>query len=289
MSWVFLALFSALVSGGRRVYEKNLTKSFGNFGMGFIIQAFALLPTLILFFFLPLPNDIWHLPWQFWWPLLVIWFVIYPVQTYFLYRSIREGEIVQVTPVKAILPVFNMLTSIILLRENPSVFGVIGVLIIFFGTYLILTEKAHGQISSKYNKSVIHMILAMFCIAVGSSLDKIAINVSTPVFYSFVNTLGASIIFLVLIFIYRQKNDLKKINGFFWPLVLLGVFQALAYTATMMAFAKGPTAYVLAVQSVNFLFAVFLGMIFMKEKLSMKKLVSLILFVVGTTVITFFR
>ena len=58
MLWFPFALFSALVLASRRVYEKNLTNAFGNFSTGFIVQAFSLLPTLALFLFLPLPDDI---------------------------------------------------------------------------------------------------------------------------------------------------------------------------------------------------------------------------------------
>ena len=287
MSWIVLALFSAVVAGSRRAYEKTLTKHFGNFAMGFIVQSFALVPTLALLFFLPIPDDIWHLPWQFWWPLLIIWFILYPVQTYFFYRSIREGEVSQVTPIKSILPVFNMITSFALIGERPTLFGIIGIIAIVFGTYLLLSEKTRASTEGKkYNLSVVLMILATVCMAIGSTLDKISIAASTPAFYSFVNTLGASIIFLVLIFLYNQKSDLPKIKGFVWPLALLGVFQALSYTATMFAFSKGPTAYVLAIQSAGFLFAVFWGVVLMKEKLSKRRIISLALFIIGLVFIS---
>jgi len=59
--WLYFALFSAVFVAGKRVYEKKLTTHFGNFTMGFIIQAFSLIPTLVLFLFLPLPKDILHL------------------------------------------------------------------------------------------------------------------------------------------------------------------------------------------------------------------------------------
>mgnify|MGYP006392361487 FL=1 len=286
MSWLPFALFSAIISGGRKTYEKKLTGHFSNFGMGFIMQTFCLLPTLALFLFMPLPEDIWRLPWQFWWPLLIIWFVLYPIQTYFLYKAIREGEIVQVSPIKAILPVFNIGTSFILLKEAPSLVGLLGILVIVYATYLLLSENISGDSGKKYNKSVIYMIIAMFCIAIGSTLDKVSLTVSTPVFYSFVNTLGASIIFLILIFIYRKKEELGKIKPRFWTLTLFGIFMALSYISTMIAFSKGPTSYVLAVQAAGFLFAVFSGAIFLKEKLSGRKILSLFLFTLGIILIT---
>ncbi|MBI4252727.1 EamA family transporter [Candidatus Uhrbacteria bacterium] len=289
MLWFPFALFSAVILASRRTYEKNLTNSFGNFSMGFIVQSFSLLPTLVLFFFFPIPDDFLHLPWQFWWPLLIIWFVLYPIQTYFLYRGLREGELSQTVPIMALMPVFNLASSFLLLGERPSLMGMVGIGIIVLGTYLLLmegTQKEHGK---RYNKAVMYTIIATFCVAIGSTLDKISINVSTPVFYSFMNTLGASVVFLVLMNIYRQRDDIPKMLQRFWPFTILGIFQALLYTAKMLAFSFGPTSYVVAVLSSSFLFAALFGIIFLKEKCTIRKMSSFGLFVFGIILITVTR
>jgi uncharacterized membrane protein len=286
MSWIPFALFSAIVLASRRIYEKNLTQKFGNFSMGFIVQSFSLIPTLVLFIFLPIPNDILHLPWQFWWPLLVIWIAIYPVQTYFMYRALREGDLSNVTPVMALLPVFNTVSSFVIIGDLPSAFGLLGILIIVIATYLLLTDKQSLVPGQKYNRAVLYMVLATACVAVGSTLDKVSIAASTPVFYSFMNSLGATIVFTALVFIYRQQSELKKIKGIVLPLVVLGVFQALSYTSSMFAFSLGQTPYVLAVRSSSFLFAAFLAIVFMKEKLSKQKILSFCLFILGIFFIT---
>src|SRR3989344_9075916 len=162
--WFALALLSALISGGRRVYDKHMANHFGNFAMGFIVQVFSLLPSFILIFLLPHGTEIGDLPWRFWWPLLVIWFVLYPIQTYFMYRAVREADISTVTPVMCLLPVFNVGTSFLLLGEIPSFFGWIGIILIVFGTYFILRQKKDNVVSST---PVLLMIAAMFCIAIG--------------------------------------------------------------------------------------------------------------------------
>ena len=285
MLWLPFALFSAIVLASRRVYEKNLTNAFGNFSIGFIIQAFSLLPTLALFLFLPLPDNILTLPWKFWWPLLIIWFILYPIQTYFLYRALREGELSETTPIMALLPVFNIVSSYLIIGELPTFLGSIGIISVVFGTYLLLKNPRYTT-SNKYSKGVIYMIIATACIAIGSTLDKVSISVSTPVFYSFMNTLGASVIFLFLIYIYKQQEELKKIKIMVWPLVVLGIFQALSYTASMFAFSYGPTSYVLAVRSGSFLIASAVGIFFLKEVLSSQKIISYVLFVAGIVLIT---
>jgi len=285
MFWIPLSFFSAIIFASRRAYEKTLTKSFGNFSVGFLIQSFSILPTLLLFFFLPLPPDALHLSWQFWWPLLIIWFVLYPIQTHFLYRSLREGALSHVTPIMALLPVFNTLTSLVIIGELPTKLGFVGILFIVVGTYLLLYEGKH-RIGEKYNRAVVYMIIATACTALGTTLDKVSILASTPVFYSFMNTIGASVVFLVLLHLYRQKDELQKVPALFLPLTLFGILQALSYTASMLAFSYGPTAYVLAIRSSGFLFATFIGIFLLKEKFSLRKGVSLMMFFIGILLLT---
>ncbi len=279
--WLSFALASALFLAARRVYEKRLTSTFGNFSLSFVSLAFSLPFLLALWIFLPIPQDFAALPWRFWWPLLIIWFVLYPVQNYFLYRSLREGELSEVTPVSTLLPVFNIVTSFLIIGESPTPLGFLGIGATVVATYLLLTHTKEGQ-GLTYNRPVLFMLYTVFCTALGSTLDKVAIEASTPAFYSFVNVLGASAVFLVLAYMYDEGRELKQIKGMFWMLCILGVALALGFASAMFAFSYGPTSYVLAVRSGGFLLAALWGLVFLKESLSNKKIVAIALFVLGT-------
>ena len=284
--WFSIAIISALIIGGRRIYDKHLTNHFGNFAMGFIIQAFSILPTFALIFLLPGGTQIGSLAWRFWWPLLIIWFILYPVQTYFMYRAVREADISTVTPVMCLLPVFNVGTSFILLHEVPSIFGWIGIILIVCGTYLMLRHKKDDLTISM---PVFLMIAAMFCIAIGSSLDKISIQASNPVFYSFMNTLGASMVFFVLMYLYKEKDSFSHMRSakWFWPFMLVGVLQAVSYTATTYAFNLGPVSYTLALRAGSYILVGFYGVLFLKETLTTRKIIALICFSLGVIALVF--
>lgn len=279
--WLAFAIGSALFLAMRRVYEKKLTEYFGNFSISFVTLAFALPFTLALFLFFPIPESIGALPWRFWWPLIVIWIVLYPIQNYFLYRSLREAEISEVTPVGSLLPVFNVASSFLILRELPTLLGAVGILVTVVATYLLLTDVA-GFEKQRYNRPVLFMIFSVLITAVGSTLDKVAVEVSTPVFYSFVNMAGASVVFLALTFASGQHRELKQVRRFLPVLSMLGVVLTLGFTAAMFAFSYGPTSYVLALRSGGFLLAAFWGVVFLHESLSRKKMTALALFISGT-------
>lgn len=285
--WLSFALASAVLLAIRRVYEKQLSAHFGNFSLSFATLSFSLPFLLVLFFFFPVPHDLGELSWSFWWPLLIIWILIYPIQNYFLYRSLREGELSEVTPVSSLLPVFNIATSLFLIGEVPTLAGLFGIGITVVATYLLLTDlPVQAGVASfrrqTYNKPVLFMVVSVLCTALGSTLDKVAIEASTPVFYSFINVLGASIVFLLLSYAYGEQSDLKKIPRHTKTFVLLGLVFALAFVAFTTAFSLGPTSYTLAIRSGGLVLTVLWGLFFLHESHSRRKLVALALFIFGT-------
>ncbi len=278
--WIELALLSGLLMGVRRIYEKELTGIFSNFSLGFLQQAFSILPAAVLLFFFPMPAALASLPWDFWWPLLIIWLVLYPVQVYFFYRSLREGELSDVMPMTAVLPVLNVAVSFVLIGELPTLFGAIGVALVVVGTYFVLL-KPDGPRFVRINKPALFMVFTMASISIGSTLDKIAIQVSTPVFYSFVNISGVVIVFFVLMFAFRQHRELKYVREKFNVLFWLGILSAISFVAAMTAFSLAPTSYTLAVRTAGFLVPVAWGILFLKESVSSRKILALSLITAG--------
>src|SRR3989344_2491619 len=120
------------------------------------------------------------------------------------------------------------------------------------------------------------------CSRIGATLDKVAIEASTPVFYTFVNMLGASVVFLILTFAYRQQHELARAREVVGTLFILGLVMALAFVAFATAFALGPTSYTLAIRSGGLLIAALWGVVLLKESLSSRKAWALTLFILGT-------
>jgi drug/metabolite transporter (DMT)-like permease len=279
--WLSYALMSALLLAVRRVFEKRLTGEFGNFSLSLFTLSFSLVPTLLLFFFFPIPHDLTHLSAHFWAPLAFIWIVLYPLQNYLLYRALREGELSQVTPVSALLPVFNIATSFFLIGEAPSSAGYAGIALTVVATYLLLTDL-YGARGPMLNKPVLLMVGSVLCTALGSTLDKIAIDASTPVFYAFVNMLGASVVFTVLSYWYGEFGDVAKLRAHYKTFVFLGFVFALAFAGFASAFMLGPTSYVLAVRSLGLILPALWGIAVLREGISWRKICSIVLFCGGT-------
>ena len=126
------------------------------------------------------------------------------------------------------------------------------------------------------------MVGTVVCTAIGSTLDKISVEASTPVFYTFVNMLGASVVFLALTYAYRQQHELAYVKKYLRTFAVLGVVMALAFIAFTTAFTLGPTSYTLAIRSGGLIIAALWGLVLLKESLSSRKIWALVLFVAGT-------
>src|SRR5689334_17614202 len=114
--WFLLALLSSISYSFRRFSEKTLTERADYFTLGFAVQAFSLPGIALLLFFTTIPN-LFSLSHNFWIPLLIIWLLFYPLQAYFYYRSLKEGEISYVLPLMSLIPIFTILSSWLLLHE----------------------------------------------------------------------------------------------------------------------------------------------------------------------------
>lgn len=285
--WFFLALTSSVLYSFRRLSEKKLSENLNHFVLGFAAQAFSLPGMALLLFFAPIPNLL-SLPLNFWIPLSIIWLILYPLQAYFYYKSLKHGEISYVLPLTSFLPIFNIIFSWILISELPSLVGFLGIVAIVLGVYTInIRPNTHflNPVTHLFrDKPSLFMLINCLCLAFGATLDKIAIQASNPLFYTFINTLGASIILLVIAkaTTNRIANPIRK---HFKGLVMLGSFQSVAFTCYIVALSIGIVPYVLAIKSSSAILGSIWGFIFLKESLTKYKVTALIFISFGLVLI----
>lgn len=282
--WLFLAVGSALFYAIEQIFNKRLSNERGIFSASWMMQGFSLPFIAAIVFFYGTYMHLASLPWQFWWPLLLIWVVLYPVQTYFYVRSLREGEASHVLPIMSALPVFNIIVSWFLLHEKPSIYGILGILSICAAVFMLLLPKGkHPFKVAHYSRAGFFMIIFCACVAFGASFDKVALHVSDPLFYSFMNKLGGTIALFVMMHVMdRTKKDeltyIKKNVGFVF---VVGLVQALAFGMYILALTKGFVSYTLAIQTSSIVIAAFLGFWLYREKITTRKAISLLFIVLG--------
>lgn len=288
--WLILSSISAIFIASKTLFDKKLGSGLDPFAGG-AVTALGTTPVLfVIALFLGAFPNILHMPWHFWWPLIVIWVVIYPIQTYAYFRSLQVADFSVVIPVVSLLPVFNLFISWFLIGQAPSALGFLGVVTIVFAILVLLWPE--GGWNSVRERNIIHgvMFMALFslCVAFGSAFDKVATVSTSPIFYGFLNVAGSIFVLFFWSKVFfkpgKSRNFIKKNI----PLIgAIGILNALGFTLYMFSIQTGYVSYVLAIRSTSILLATLAGVVMFRERLTRKKLLSLILVAIGIILLGF--
>ena len=287
--WIFWALLSAIFAASRRPFEKKIIKELHHFTYGFLIQLVSL-PILLAMVILSgkLLNP-FGLGSGFWIPTIIVSIGFYPLNAYLYKHALKDGELSKVLPLQSLWPVFALVIAWLTLGEVPSIIATLGVVLTVLGIYALglKGKRLHHPLQPfKEDKSSRAMLAGVLLVALVSVLDKVAIQNSNPLFYSFASSLGALLTLFVAMIISKQRIT-SNIRPFAKQISLIGTLQGASYATYLLAIASGPIAYVSALRSTNILFGSLLGVIVLREKLTKPKLVSFVLIIMGALLLTF--
>ncbi len=262
MSWFFWALFSALSLATADALTKKYLKGLSAWQMGAVRIGYTVFFLLPLLFFTPWP----HLQKQFWYTLAML----YPLEitALFLYMlALKKSPLSLSLPFLSFTPVFLIFTGWLILGERPNFWGLLGILLVVGGSYLLLLPPQWFDVkvflrNFGQEKGSVLMLLVAFIYAITSALGKRAILYSSPVFFGIFYYLGLSIFFIpsyVRQPILRQKHIL--------PVGLaIGLLTVLMIISHVIAISQTKAVYMISVKRLSPLFGVIYGGILLKEK-----------------------
>ena len=135
----------------------------------------------------------------------------------------------------------------------------------------------------KNNKILYTSLATGVFIGIYSVVDGLGARLSGSAvsYMSWVFILSA-LFFPVVLHIRKQKNILKKTltegKFVFW---IGGSFSYLAYVITVWAFTKAPIPMVSSLRESSIIFAIFIGYFYLKEKINLYKIISILLIFLG--------
>ena len=207
----------------------------------------------------------------------------------FLVKALQGGDLSILGPINSYKSVVGILIGIVFLHEIPSIWGIIGIALIIYGSYFVLdTMKERFSWSLLKNKEVQYRIWAMILTAIEAVfIKKVILYSSTIVSFIFWCWFGAFFSFVLLFFFkVRLIKEIKQVKlhhlltyGF---LVLsIGTMQ---YT-TNYVFSHMNVGYALALFQLSTIISIFLGYRIFKEQNIKKKLLGAVIMIAGSVVI----
>lgn len=204
------------------------------------------------------------------------------------FRAIRIADISLIAPISAFNPVFTTIISLFTLREIPSLKGVIGILTIVLGAYLLNLGSLKKGILTPFKKlfsnpGVLLALICMFIWAITPIFEKTAIIHTQPRVPPFASLVANSFLILALlpIMLKKSKNPLGKIKINIKGYLLTGVLGGIAAAAAFNAFNLSQLGSVTAIFKLSMLFNVFWGYLFLGEKEIKSRLLGSVVMFVG--------
>ena len=229
---------------------------------------------IVVMFFVPLPT-IESVPY------IILSALIHQGYQWYLISAYKIGDLTKVYPIaRGTGPIIATLISIGLLGVLIEKFQIASIVLISFGIiFLGLLDKS----SIKDKKAIFYSLATGFFIGLYSLIDGYGARISlAPLSF-----LGWSFILNAMIFPFTLKfmnysnvfsHVMKEAKHIFW---FGGTISYIVYAIIVWAFTKAPIPLVGALRETGIIFSIIIGMFFLNEKISIYKIISIILIFLG--------
>ena len=210
------------------------------------------------------------------------------ISLYLFLNALKNEEISICIPLLSYSPLFSLLFSKYLLNENLSSYQYFGIFIIFFGSFVMFTKSLRikdlliSPFSLIKNKGAQKIILVTIIWSLIPVLDKKSLMYIDIFFHGF---LQSSMALLFLFFFIKTPNFKDFINFNKKQLYFVIFLITFSFLATLVQFEalKVNLVPILEVfkRATGILLALFFGYFFFKEQIGLKKVLSIIIILIG--------
>lgn len=199
------------------------------------------------------------------------------------FKALQLGDVNKVVPIDKSSTILTMILAFIFLNEKITINMVIGMIGIAIGTYLMIQKKEKSEKIVKRKAWLIYALLSALFASLTAILGKVGIENVESNLGTAIRTIVVLVMAWIIVFATKKQRDIKKIDKrSLIFLILSGVATGASWLCYYKALQDGLASIVVPIDKLSILVTVLFAYIFLKEKLSKKSLLGLILIVVGT-------
>ena len=201
------------------------------------------------------------------------------------FRALQLGDVNKVTPIDKSSTVLTILFAFILLGEPVGFFQVVGMVAIAVGTFLMIVKKSDSPAAPTGRKWMLYALLSAVFAALTSILGKIGIQEVESNLGTAIRTGVVLAMAWLVVFVTHGQQELRRIDGKSWLFILLsGLTTGLSWLCYYRALQDGPASVVAPIDKLSILVTIAFSALFLKERLTKKAAVGLVLVTAGTLV-----
>lgn len=198
------------------------------------------------------------------------------------FRALQIGDVNKVTPVDKSSTVLTMLLAFIILGEELNLLKIVCIVLIGAGTYLMIEKKEIDKQTTGKGWLFYAVLSAVFA-SLTSILGKIGISGVPSNLGTAIRTIVVLIMAWVMVFVTKKQGELKKIDRKSMLFIFLsGLTTGLSWLCYYKALQDGQASIVVPIDKLSILVTVAFSYIVLKEKLTKKSFLGLVLITAGT-------
>lgn len=202
------------------------------------------------------------------------------------FKALQLGDVNKVVPIDKSSTILTMVLAFIFLGENITINMVVGMIGIGIGTYLMIQKKESIEKVVKGKVWLVYALLSAIFASLTSILGKVGIENVESNLGTAIRTIVVLIMAWIIVFATKKQSDVKKIDKkSLLFLILSGIATGTSWLCYYKALQDGLASIVVPIDKLSILVTILFAYVFLKEKLSKKSIVGLVLIVVGTLIL----
>lgn len=283
--WFFLALLAALGQSLQDVSNKaglkKLDPLFATWLMHTVIAPLSFASVLYR-------TGIPHFPPELLWP-YVLGVACNIGGAWGFMAGLKRTDVSIVAPLQLMTPLVLLITSPLMLGQNPTAIGVIGVFLIVSGTYLMKLKKARESLLAPFkelfsDRGVQFAITGVVIMSFSSTFDGMGVGIVDGLSWYFFKLVGISVV-LALVLRGKLITGFRETEGASRFVVMAGIFGFVSGSAQMIALETAIVPYVMSIKRLSVFFSVLLGYFIWKERGLKEKLLGVSVMFAGLLLI----
>ncbi len=291
VTWQLLAIICSFSYALQNLFIKGLTRRrINSLFLLWLLMGLAVPVLLVFTYFTPPPTYENHFP-------LVLFIAVFGnlFGFYGYVRALELSDVSLVMPLISLTPFFMILTSWLILSELPDLQGLVGILGVVAGTYLLTRSSEMSGfrpfLALFEDPGCRWALFVSFIWSIQANIDKLAARAARPLIYSFWFHVLFTLLLLPLVLFRRGKLMKEKpgdthISGSSpWPgyifggIIAAGTLEAVLSGTQMLAITEIQVSYVVAIKRAGMLVSVLGGgLLFEEEDLPRRFLAASVVF-----------
>lgn len=202
-----------------------------------------------------------------------------------LIKALQSGDLSVLGPINSYKCIIGLITAFFLLGEIPTLFGLLGMLLIIWGSWFVFDATDEGFSLKLFKRKDIQLrFLALLFTGIEAGYLKKVIVLSSPLISFYLWCFSGALFSFILVLLFRKKVE-KVEKSYFKDYLIVAICLAIMQLSTNFVFENMNVGFALALFQLSTLVSLFLGFKMFHETDMTKKIIGTVIMIIGSILV----